>query len=171
MLNTPHHTILSSRKVDLIDIETCTNCCVSELKFADSTKIGPINACTWVLITSNLLIYFHHNTPLGLLYSVETSVTYYSRVTPNKQVLNDNYCLKLHSMSLMFQIQTGWPIRYAGGNTVLITNFSTVVLRPMGVVHLTLGSNRGVGRQSSYQYCVLLSAGSGANCAWHLGLS
>ena len=41
------------------------------------------------------------------------------------------------------------------------------------VVHLTLGSNRGVGRHSSYLYCVLLSTGSGgANLrVWHRGLS
>ena len=38
-------------------------------------------------------------------------------------------------------------------------------------VHLTLGSTRGVGQHSSYQYCVLLSARSGANSARHHGLS
>ena len=38
-------------------------------------------------------------------------------------------------------------------------------------VHLTLGSNWGVGQHLSYQYCVLLSAQSNAINAWHCGLS
>ena len=44
-------------------------------------------------------------------------------------------------------------------------------LAKKGAVRITLGSNRWMGWHLSFQYCVLLSAQSGATSAWHRGLS
>ena len=49
-------------------------------------------------------------------------------------------------------------------------NFHSLTKKGPWAVHLTLGLNRGVGRHSSCQYCVLLSAGRGTNSARHCGL-
>ena len=44
--------------------------------------------------------------------------------------------------------------------------YCSLVKKDPWAVHLTLASNRGVGRHSSHQYCVLLSSQSGANSVW-----
>ena len=60
------------------------------------------------------------------------------------------------------KFESGWSTSF---------HYRSLVKKGPRAVHLTLGSNGGVGRHSSYQYFVLLSARSGANSVWHRGLS